>query len=248
MLKFITLFLLISCATVSHKLGEENRQYESILSELEEQEKILNNGFNAFLIKEIYPQDYLRYENCDLNSNAKICEKLYWELNYKYWFYITKFVKHEQIEEACAKDEETKNVCRSNQSKTTLLLSLERNYIEEQITHLNKTISQNKVLIAEDESRARFTQVAAVVATLGAIAIISSQNQGGNSSSGHYYGGGAYSCLSTDVWVNGYFRRDGTFVKGHCRSKANGLCYDNYSSVGNINPNTGQNGYKDCDY
>lgn len=31
------------------------------------------------------------------------------------------------------------------------------------------------------------------------------------------------------VWVNGYFRSDGTYVSGHYRSESNGLRYDNYS-------------------
>lgn len=31
------------------------------------------------------------------------------------------------------------------------------------------------------------------------------------------------------VWVNGYYRSDGTYVRGHYRSEPNGLKYDNYS-------------------
>jgi len=31
------------------------------------------------------------------------------------------------------------------------------------------------------------------------------------------------------VWVNGYFRSDGTWVNGHYRSEPNALKYDNYS-------------------
>lgn len=31
------------------------------------------------------------------------------------------------------------------------------------------------------------------------------------------------------VWVNGYTRSDGTYVRGHYRSEPNGLKYDNYS-------------------
>jgi len=31
------------------------------------------------------------------------------------------------------------------------------------------------------------------------------------------------------VWVNGYYRSDGTYVRGHYRSSPNGLKYDNYS-------------------
>ncbi|GAB7387338.1 hypothetical protein BSNK01_11740 [Bacillaceae bacterium] len=43
-----------------------------------------------------------------------------------------------------------------------------------------------------------------------------------------------------DVWVNGYFRSDGTWVKGHWRSSPNGNPYDNYSFPGNYNPYTGK--------
>lgn len=31
------------------------------------------------------------------------------------------------------------------------------------------------------------------------------------------------------VWVNSYYRSDGTYVRGHHRSEPNGLKYDNYS-------------------
>ncbi|MCI5051018.1 MAG: hypothetical protein MRY57_01810 [Candidatus Pacebacteria bacterium] len=31
------------------------------------------------------------------------------------------------------------------------------------------------------------------------------------------------------VWVDGYYRSDGTYVRGHYRSEPNGLKYDNYS-------------------
>lgn len=43
-------------------------------------------------------------------------------------------------------------------------------------------------------------------------------------------------------WVNGYLRSDGVYVPGYYRSPANGTPYDNYSTQGNVNPYTGQQG------
>ena len=45
---------------------------------------------------------------------------------------------------------------------------------------------------------------------------------------------------SSDVWVNGYYRSDGTYVNGYYRSAPNGNPYDNYSYPGNTNPYTGK--------
>lgn len=47
-----------------------------------------------------------------------------------------------------------------------------------------------------------------------------------------------------DQWVNGYIRSDGTYVQGHYRSSPNQYKYDNYSAEGNVNPYTGEKGYK----
>ena len=46
--------------------------------------------------------------------------------------------------------------------------------------------------------------------------------------------------ISADVWVNGYFRKDGTYVQGHWRSDPDGNPYNNWSFPGNINPYTGK--------
>lgn len=43
-------------------------------------------------------------------------------------------------------------------------------------------------------------------------------------------------------FVNGYTRRDGTYVQPHFRSERDGNPYNNYSTQGNINPYTGQVG------
>ncbi len=45
---------------------------------------------------------------------------------------------------------------------------------------------------------------------------------------------------SSDVWVDGYYRSDGTYVTGHWRSAPNGNPYDNFSFRGNTNPYTGK--------
>jgi len=43
-------------------------------------------------------------------------------------------------------------------------------------------------------------------------------------------------------WVNGYTRRNGTYVQGHYRSDPNSTVRDNYSYKGNTNPYTGATG------
>lgn len=45
-----------------------------------------------------------------------------------------------------------------------------------------------------------------------------------------------------DTYVNGYYRKDGTYVQPHYRSSPNGSAYDNYSTKGNTNPYTGKRG------
>ena len=43
---------------------------------------------------------------------------------------------------------------------------------------------------------------------------------------------------TTPVWVSGYFRKDGTYVRPHYRTKPDGNPYNNYSYPRNYNPNT----------
>ncbi|MCI1272840.1 MAG: hypothetical protein LKG27_00190 [Clostridiaceae bacterium] len=43
-------------------------------------------------------------------------------------------------------------------------------------------------------------------------------------------------------YVNGYMRRDGTYVQGYNRSTPNETRLDNYSTRGNYNPYTGKEG------
>jgi hypothetical protein len=44
----------------------------------------------------------------------------------------------------------------------------------------------------------------------------------------------------SQVYVNGYYRSDGTYVKAHYRSSPDGNPYNNYSFPGNVNPYTGK--------
>lgn len=47
-----------------------------------------------------------------------------------------------------------------------------------------------------------------------------------------------------DHQVSGYTRRDGTYVAPHYQTNPNRTTSDNYSTVGNVNPYTGQPGTK----
>lgn len=54
-------------------------------------------------------------------------------------------------------------------------------------------------------------------------------------------------CLSThlsfsQVHVNGYYKKNGTYVEPHYRSAPNSTKSDNYSTIGNVNPYTGKSG------
>jgi len=52
------------------------------------------------------------------------------------------------------------------------------------------------------------------------------------------------STASAQVHVNGYTKRDGTYVAPHYRSSPDSNPYNNYSTRGNVNPYTGQAGTK----
>lgn len=59
----------------------------------------------------------------------------------------------------------------------------------------------------------------------------------------------AFSVLSqTAVWaqvrVSGYYRKNGTYIKPHYRSKPDGIFRNNWSTKGNFNPYTGKSGTK----
>ena len=48
--------------------------------------------------------------------------------------------------------------------------------------------------------------------------------------------------VSADVFVQGYYKKDGTYVQPHYRSSPNRSYNDNWSVSPNINPYTGQQG------
>lgn len=56
------------------------------------------------------------------------------------------------------------------------------------------------------------------------------------------------SAAFADTWVNGYTKKDGTYVPGHWRTDPNTTRNDNYSTEGNSNPYTGTPGTKPRDY
>lgn len=53
---------------------------------------------------------------------------------------------------------------------------------------------------------------------------------------------GSLQLFAKDVHVNGYYRKDGTYVQPHYRTSPNSTKSDNYSTVGNVNPHTGKAG------
>jgi len=53
------------------------------------------------------------------------------------------------------------------------------------------------------------------------------------------------SSYSTPVHVSGYVKTDGSYVQPHYRSSADSNPYNNYSTKGNTNPYTGQEGTVD---
>lgn len=71
----------------------------------------------------------------------------------------------------------------------------------------------------------------------------------GSSHGGYHFGTShSYSYRSTgEHHVNGYFRRNGTYVSPHYQTNPNGTRDDNYSTRGNINPHTGKPGTKPRD-
>jgi hypothetical protein len=50
------------------------------------------------------------------------------------------------------------------------------------------------------------------------------------------------------TFVDSYTRSDGTFVQSHYKSMPNDTNWDNYSTIGNINPFTGTEGHRAKDY
>jgi len=56
---------------------------------------------------------------------------------------------------------------------------------------------------------------------------------------------GLFSTTSfADISVQGYHKKDGTYVKPHYRSNPDSTTNNNWSTKGNINPHTGKKGTK----
>lgn len=53
-----------------------------------------------------------------------------------------------------------------------------------------------------------------------------------------------YFGFAQQVYVQSYTKSNGTYVQGHYRTAPNNTVNDNWSTVGNVNPHTGQAGYK----
>ena len=51
--------------------------------------------------------------------------------------------------------------------------------------------------------------------------------------------------FAQDVHVKGYFKKNGTYVKPHYRSRPDGNLFNNWSTKGNTNPYTGKRGTVD---
>lgn len=52
----------------------------------------------------------------------------------------------------------------------------------------------------------------------------------------------ASNALAKDTYVKPHIRKDGSFVQGHRRSTPNSTETDNFSTKGNVNPYTGEEG------
>ena len=60
--------------------------------------------------------------------------------------------------------------------------------------------------------------------------------------SGHY--SGSHSSSSRRTHVEGYTKKDGTYVAPHDRTSADSTKTNNWSTKGNVNPDTGKAGTK----
>ena len=58
----------------------------------------------------------------------------------------------------------------------------------------------------------------------------------------------AAQAMASDHYVNGYMRSNGTYVEGHYQTNPNNTQTDNYSTRGNYNPYTGQEGTQNPKY
>lgn len=71
---------------------------------------------------------------------------------------------------------------------------------------------------------------------------------GGGHTNSMYGGGQTPGGYGSDQQVNGYARSNGTYVEPYHRTAPDSNPYNNYSTQGNVNPYTGQMGYKNPGY
>ena len=84
------------------------------------------------------------------------------------------------------------------------------------------------------------------LAAAGALILVASPSlarSGGGHSSGHSSSHSSSSKSSTgEHYVVGHTTKTGEYVQGHYQTNPNGTRNDNYSTRGNINPHTGEEG------
>jgi hypothetical protein len=56
----------------------------------------------------------------------------------------------------------------------------------------------------------------------------------------------SFPAMAADQYVQGYMKRDGTYVAPHHRTAPDHNPYNNYSTQGNANPYTGKSGSRDA--
>ena len=54
--------------------------------------------------------------------------------------------------------------------------------------------------------------------------------------------------IFADTYVNGYYKKDGTYVEGHYKTNPNKTNWGAYSTDGNTNPYTRSDGHRARDY
>lgn len=65
---------------------------------------------------------------------------------------------------------------------------------------------------------------------------------------GYCFSANAQSTNSSVRYQKEYVREDGTYVRGHYKTRSNRTNHDNYSSQSNVNPYTGKKGKRAKDY
>lgn len=56
------------------------------------------------------------------------------------------------------------------------------------------------------------------------------------------------SYAQNQIWVNGYYKSDGSYVQGHYRQTPNSTNHDNWSTTTQLNPYTNESGARAKDY